>query len=501
MKNYDVIAIGSGSGNIVLDAALKAGLKCAQIERGKFGGTCLTRGCIPTKVMVTAADYIREIESLAKIGVETGPAALNWKIVSERVQKKINESKDILAYYQSISNLDVYQGTAFFTGPKAIRVAQADKTSEELTADKIFIAVGARSNTISFAGLEECGYLTSETLFGDKYPKKPYKSLVIIGGGPIGTEFAHVFASAGSKVTLLQRNSRLLVKEDAEISREVQKYFQSLGIRVLLDCTPTKVETENGEKLLTVSHSSCETEVIRAEEIMLAAGVRSNADTLQLENTTIETDSKGFICTNEFLETSSQGIWALGDVNGKAPFRHKANYEAEIIAHNLFSGHAPEDWRWARYDLVPAVTFTYPQIAHVGLIEEQAVKAGYEVKTAKHFYSSTAKGFAMGFEPGDEHDGFVKLVVDNKKKSLLGIHILGPQASILLQPFVNLMNAGKTKLTPINAHIASKTVKALRAASLTRNLDPHSILSIAETMTPHPSLSEVIMWIQYYFEK
>lgn len=502
MKKYDVVVIGSGSGNIVLDAALAQGLKCAQIEQGKFGGTCLTRGCIPTKVMVTAADYIREIEALPKIGVETGMVQLNWKTVWARVQKKIGESSDILAYYKNASNLDVYQGTAYFTNNKILRVSLHDGSlSEEITANKIFIAVGARTNLVSFAGLEECGYLTSETLFGNESPIKPYKSLVIIGGGPIGTEFAHVFAAAGTKVTLLQRSSRLLIKEDAEISQKVLKYFRSIGINVLLNCIPSAVRMENGEKLLTVTYTSGKQEELRTTEIMLAAGVRSNADTLHLENTSLETDNKGFICTNEFLETNIEGVWAFGDVNGKAPFRHKANYEAEIIAHNIFSGHIPRDWRWARYDLVPAVTFTYPQIAHVGLTEEQAAKAGYDVKTAKHFYSSTAKGFALGFEPGDEDDGFVKLVVDNQKKSILGIHIIGPQASILLQPFVNLMNAGKTELTPINEHIASETVKTLREEGLTRNLDPHSIMSIAETMTPHPSLSEVIMWIQYYFEK
>ncbi|MCE5285782.1 MAG: dihydrolipoamide dehydrogenase, partial [Pelosinus sp.] len=202
----------------------------------------------------------------------------------------------------------------------------------------------------------------------------------------------------------------------------------------------------------------------------------------------------------EFLETTALGIWALGDVNGKAPFRHKANYEAEIVAHNLFSGHEPKDWRWARYDIIPAVTFTYPQIAHVGLTETEALEAGYDTLIAKHYYSSTAKGYALGFNPGDQHDGFVKVIVDKQTNHLLGLHIIGPQASILLQPFVNLMNAGETKLIPINAPIASDTVKKLRASNLTRNLNPHSVRSIIETMTPHPSLSEVIMWMQYYFE-
>lgn len=500
MKQYDVIVIGSGSGNIVLDAAIKQGLTCALIEKGRFGGTCLTRGCIPTKVMATTADYIREIEDLPKIGVEVPPARINWDTVSRRVWQKINESNDVFAYYQAMESVDIYQGTGYFIKEKILQVALNDGTvSEEITADKIFIDVGARTNIPSIAGLEEHGYITSESLFGDKYPKTPYKSLVIIGGGPIGTEFAHVFAAAGTKVTLVQSNIRLLVKEDEEISAQIAKELRRLGINVVLNQKPIAVRAADGEKILTLMDKTTkETAELRTEEIMTATGIRSNTDTLHLENTTIQTDSRGWISTNEFLETSVEGIWAFGDVNGKAPFRHKANYEAEIIAHNLFGGNKPKDWRWARYDIVPAVTYTYPQVAHVGLTEQQAIQEGYEIATAKHHYSATAKGFALGFNPGDDHDGFAKIVVDKKTNIILGIHLIGPHASILLQPFVNLMNVGETRLTPINEQIASDTVKRLRASRLTRYLDPRSVTSVGETMTPHPSLSEVIMWIQYY---
>ena len=502
MKKYDVVVIGTGSANIVLDAALSKGLTCAQIEKGKFGGTCLTRGCIPTKVMATAADYIREIEELSKIGVDVAPAHMNWEVVSQRVWQKIDESSDILAYYQAADNLDIYQGTGYFTGEKILQVAMNDgRVSEEFTADKIFIAVGARPNLPDIDGLEQAGYLTSETLFGEKYPKKPFKSLIILGGGPIGTEFAHIFASAGTKVTLVQHNVRLLLKEDEEVSEQLVKGLRKNGINVLLNYKPRDVRVENGEKVLTlVEKTTGEITKVRAEEIMISVGIQPNTDTLHLENTSIETNSRGWIVTNEFLETSAKDIWAFGDINGEAPFRHKANYEADIVVHNLFSDHQPHDWRWARYDIVPAVTYTFPQVAHVGLTEDQAMKAGYEIATAKHHYSSTAKGFALGFNPGDDQDGFVKIVVDKKTSVLLGIHIIGPQASILLQPFVNLMNAGETKITPLNDHIASPAVKELRESRIIRNLDPRSVISVGETMTPHPSLSEVIMWIQYYFK-
>ncbi|MCE5286775.1 MAG: FAD-dependent oxidoreductase, partial [Pelosinus sp.] len=302
MKKYDVIAIGTGSNNIVLDAALKQGLKCAQIERSHFGGTCLTRGCIPTKVMATTADYIREIMEVTKIGVETSSVHINWDIVSNRVWQKINESQAVLAYYQAKPNLDIYQGTGYFTGPKNIQIKLNDGTiSEEITSDKIFIAVGARSFIPQIDGLTEAGYICSESLFGNKYPKKPYKSLIILGGGPIGTEFAHIFAAAGTNITILQRADRLLPKEDAEISAQLLKNFQILGINVRLSALTTSVRTAQGDKIVTFTDHSGNISEVRAEEIMVASGILANTDTLQLENTAIKTDSRGWIETNEFL--------------------------------------------------------------------------------------------------------------------------------------------------------------------------------------------------------
>jgi dihydrolipoamide dehydrogenase len=502
MKQYDVIVVGTGSANIVTDGALKEGLQVAQIEKGHFGGTCLNRGCIPTKVMVTAADYVREIGELHHIGVETGPAHINWERMSQRVWQKIDENKTILADYKKKKNLAIYQGTGYFTGPKVMQVRYSDGTvSEEFTADKIFIGAGARSNILPLEGLEEVGYLTSESLFGHKYPKKPFKSLIIIGGGPIGSEFAHVFAAAGTQVTLVQHNIRLLPKEDEEMSAQIRVEFRKMGIQVYLNQQPLKVRLEKGQKILSFRNRTTDEHYeVRADEILVATGITPNTDLLQVKNAAIAVDKSGWIRTNEFLETSVAGIWALGDVNGIAPFRHKANYEAEILVHNLFSGNAPENWRWARYDVVPAVTYTYPQVGHVGLTEQQAIDAGYQVKIGKHQYSSTAKGFAMGFEPGDIDDGFVKIIVNKTNDCILGMHIIGPQASILIQPFINLMNAGKTELQAVHEDIASPTVIRLRAEKLTRNLDPHSVISIGETMTPHPSLAEVAMWTQYYYE-
>lgn len=502
MKQYDVIIIGTGSANIIADAALRQGLRIAIIERGPFGGTCLNRGCIPTKVMVTAANAVRDIFHSQRIGVTASHVQLDWQVMSRRLWKKVHENVGIKTYYNQFPNIDIYEGTAAFCGPKEVIVTLHNSKTQTLRGEKIFIGVGAHTAIPDIPGLEDTGYITSETLFGNAYPKKPYKSLIIIGGGPIGCEFAHVFSTAGTRVTLIQHNVRLLPKEDEDISAFLLQQFQHADITVHLNQDTLSVHSENGEKILTCQdRTTGQTCTVQAEEILVAPGIRPMTDLLHLERTEIQTDSRGYILTNEFLETSAEGIWALGDVNGKAPFRHKANYEAEIIAHNLFSGNTPENWRWARYDLVPAVTYTYPEAAHVGLTEQQARQAGYAVETAYNHYSSAAKGYALGYEPGQTDDGFVKLVIDTKTKHILGAHIIGQEASILLQPFINLLSCGPQTIVPIQPAIASSTAAHLRKLPLTRNTDPKSVYTLSETMTPHPSLSEITMWTRYYYEK
>ncbi|MEE0483677.1 MAG: FAD-dependent oxidoreductase, partial [Megasphaera elsdenii] len=302
-------------------------------------------------------------------------------------------------------------------------------------------------------------------------------------------------------VTMVQHNVRLLPKEDPAVSAFILKQFQRYGMDIRLNKDTVSVSQRDGLKVLSFrDRTTGEESEVAAEEILVAPGIRPMTELLHLENTDVRLDKRGYIETNEFLETTAENIWALGDVNGLAPFRHKANYEAEILAHNLFSGNAPETWRWADYDAVPAVTYTYPEAAHVGLTEDQALKKGYDVERAINHYSSSAKGYAMGYEPGDEDDGFIKLVIDKKTKFILGAHIVGPEASILIQPFINNLMSGTHVIRPVHEDIASPTAQALRAKPLTRTLDPKSVYTFSETMTPHPSLSEVVMWTRYYYE-
>ncbi len=502
MKQYDVIVIGTGGASLVADAALKAGKRVAVIEKTGFGGTCLTRGCIPTKVMVTAADVVHESHGWKKIGVETATPTLNWDVVSERVWKAINKSKGVKEFYESFDNADVYHGAATFVSDKVLYVTLQDGAkTEEITAPTIIIGTGGHSKVNYVDGLEEAGYITSEKLFGNEYPKVPYKRLAVFGGGPIGTEFAGVFAAAGTEVTLIQRNVRLLPKEDEAISAHILEEMKAIGVNVLTDTVCDNVRVDNGDKVITVKNRTTgEVSEIRVDEILVATGIAPSVEDLHLENTHIEQLPGGWIKTNEFLETSVEGVYALGDVNGNAAFRHRANYEGDIISHNLYRATSPTDYRWARYDLIPMVTFTYPEVGRIGMTEAEAKEAGYDVGVGINHYSNSAKGMALGIDKGDVHDGFIKVVVDKATNRLLGAHIVGPQASILFQPYVHLMNSGEVKLVPVHEEIGSTTTKELRAQGLTRYLDPQSVISIGEAMAPHPTLSEVSMWTQVFYE-
>ncbi len=489
---YDLVIIGSGAGLMVLEAAVKHGLNCAIVENSKFGGTCLTKGCIPSKMLVYPADLIRDIESADRIGVKAGHPQVDWATVSRRMWEQIDYHKEIENFLQVVPNLTVYKGTASFTGSDSAIVSYGDgKPDDVIHAEKFVIAAGARSLVPAFAGLEETGYITSETFFGAKFPKNPWKSLALIGGGTITAEFAHIFSSFGTKVTIIGRSGRILRKEEPEISEFITKQFVKDGVNVLTDSSIERVFREGNRKhIVTENRITKEKATIECEEILVASGVRSNGDSLALEKAGVETDKNGWIITNPYLETSQKNIWALGDINGKYQFRHKANHEAEVLSHNLFNG---TEKKKANYEAVPWAIFTHPQIARLGRTEQELLDAGVKYRTEKNYYSEVAGGRAMGYRGGADDDGFVKMIVGEDRK-ILGVHIVGPQAAVLLQPFVHLMNAGsrcKEKLQDSHNTKESERLKALCPTLGT-------FAPVSDAMVIHPSLSELTAWV---FEK
>lgn len=504
MKKFDVIVVGTGAGNIVSDAAIDAGLEVAVVEKHLFGGTCLNRGCIPTKVMVSAANLIRDMKVASHIAVDSDNVRMNWSKMKERVFFKTSENEGIADEYRAESNCTVYEGVASFVREKVLEIRlNSGEESFEITADKIIIATGTKTRVDLVPGLEEAGYVTSESFFTwDGFPDETYEDIVILGGGAIATEFAHVFQAAGSKVRIVQRNVRLLPQEDADISQSILEQLRLADIGVHLNTVLQSVSNEGDLKRLTLlNRTTGETEVLETKTIFLATGVAPHGE-LKPERGGIELDPNGWIMTNEFLETTAEAVYALGDCKTGPQLRHRANYEAEILAHNLFADRE-EDWepRWARYDRIPFVTYTYPEVAHVGLTEQAAREQGYDLLIGVQHYSDTAKGYGLGFDPGAANDGFVKMIVDKNDMKIIGMHIIGPQASVLLQPYVFLMSAGEVPLTVINQKIETEDSRHYREAVKSTYLHPASVRLQDEAMVPHPALSEVAAWTTAYLEE
>ena len=487
MENYDLVVIGSGAGLSVLNYGLQMGLNCALVENTKLGGTCLTRGCIPSKVLVHPADLIREAEHATKVGIHFRVENIDWDLIAKRMWSQIDENKEMEEGLSHIPNLKLYKGVGEFIGDYEMQVKsiEVNEVIGHFKGKKFVLASGARSFIPPIKGLNEIEYITNENFFGDKFPKKPWESLIIIGGGVIAAEFAHIFSALGTKVTIVEMLPRLVMTEEPEISDFLKRNFEK-HMTVLLNHKAIKVGTEKKSNTVTVQNVDSGKEIeLQAEEVLIAAGRRSNADLLAVEKTGVEINEHGWIKTNKFLETSRKNIWCFGDANGLYQFRHKANYEADICANNIFG--PPDQKQEVDYSVVPWAIFTSPQIGHVGMTQEEAIKNGYEIFVAINNYSSVAKGFAMGYEDKDTDNGFVKLIIDKSYK-LLGAHVVGPHAAVLVQPFVYLMNAGYTCDSP---DFPGRT----GANKLGRTCpEAGSFMPLYKSMVIHPSLNEVTGW-------
>jgi dihydrolipoamide dehydrogenase len=425
MKKFDVVVIGSGSGGEIVDAALNHGFSVAWIDKGPLGGTCLNVGCIPSKMLIYPADRIVEIQEAEKLGIKAEIKDVDFTAIMRHMKEPILESHEHMEHgLQNIHNFQYHKGEGHFVSDYIIEI-----NGEQIRGEKIFIGSGARPMIPPIKGIEDIDYLTNESVFELK--NKP-ESIIIIGGGIIAVEFAHFFAAMGTKVTILQRGNRLIKNLEPEISELLKKQMEK-RMKVVLDVDIQNVQKE-GKYISIITKNQTDGKELKftAEKILIATGRKSNADLLKVENTDVETDKRGYIKVNEFLETSKNNIWAFGDVIGKYMFKHVANEEAIIAWRNSFHDHkTPMD-----YNAVPYAVFTYPQIAAVGLTEEEA-KRNYQILVGKAHYSDVTKGEAMV-----ELDGFSKAIVDKKSGKILGFHIIGPYAPILIQEVINAMALG-----------------------------------------------------------
>jgi dihydrolipoamide dehydrogenase len=437
MDKFDLIVIGSGAGTHVASQARHAGLKVALVDQGPTGGTCLNNGCIPSKMLIYPADVIRIIQESGAVGVHAEINDIDFPAIMGRMHAVVDKTRtDLEEALRAKENLTYFQDRAEFVDDYVLAVG-----GKTITAPKIVIATGARSLVPPIPGLMETGFLDNVSLL---QLKALPQSLIIIGAGYIGCEFGHFFSAMGSKVTILGRSPRVLKGEDPQAAGLVQKVL-SLYMRVITGHEVVSVEKKGKKKVVSARNTKDGSlHQFEADEILLAAGRRSNSDSLHPEKSGIETDRSGWIVVDEYLETSKKGIWALGDTVGKHMFRHTANYESEVVSHNLLRSKDSEDREAADYHAVPYAIFTHPQLAGVGMKEADALAAGQKVLIGRATYLDVAKGVAMA----EEH-GLVKVILEEETGRILGATVVGPMAAELVQQVVYLMNTEYQDLMPV----------------------------------------------------
>lgn len=423
MRKYDVIVIGSGGGAKITSPAATMGLKVAVIEKDSLGGTCLNRGCIPSKMLIHPADVAVEIKEAHKFNIHNDPKfTVDFAKLITRISQTVDgDSSKIEASYTKHPNIDFIRGTARFVSDKIVEV-----NGEHLTAEKIFIAVGTRPQIPNIPGLEGTPYMTStEALRNTKLPKV----MVVIGAGYIATELGHAYGSLGTEVHFLVR-SKLLRQEDAQVSEEFTRIFSQCHT-VHLGAVPTKIHYHDHLFTVTYEQDGWE-ENIPCDALLIATGIVSNADTLALERTRIQFNDKNFIRVDDHLRTSVDGIYALGDCIGRYFFRHSVNFEGEYLFDEVFGSKSGKP---IKYPPVPHAIFTYPQVAAVGKTEEELKKAGVDYVVGINPYRSSAMGMALL----SDH-GFCKLLIERKTKKILGCHIVGDEASNMIHMVIAFMN-------------------------------------------------------------
>jgi pyruvate/2-oxoglutarate dehydrogenase complex dihydrolipoamide dehydrogenase (E3) component len=434
-QHYDAVIIGAGQAGVPLARALaQSGRTTALIEREHVGGTCINEGCTPTKTMVASARVTYLARRGADYGVKTGPVALDLTKVRQR-------KRDIVASFRGglerrlkqTDGLVLVAGEASFTAPKSLGVRLNTADQVALTADLIFINTGARPARPSLTGLDDVPALNSTTIMElESVPEH----LLVLGGGYIGLEFSQMFRRFGSRVTLVQRSGQLLGREDRDVAEAVTAILREDGVNVLLDTLALRVRRNRHEVELDIKTGEGE-RTLRGTHLLVATSRTPNVEQLGLEGAGIEVDKRGFIKVNERLETNVPGVYALGEVNGGPAFTHMAYDDFRIIRRNLLEGNPAT----TAGRLVPYTLFIDPQLARVGLSEQEARKQGRDIRVATMPMNYVARALEV-----DETRGFMKAVVDAHSRQILGFTILGLEGGELMA-MVEIAMLGKLPYT------------------------------------------------------
>ena len=421
--------LGAGPGGYV--AAIKAaqlGAEVTVIEDRAVGGTCLNWGCIPTKTMIASADLLAKLRELDKFGLElNGIISPNMTKIVERKNKVVGTLvKGIIGLFKS-RGIVLREGRGMLTSPNDIRITSSDGSGETISADRIIIATGSRPAQIPAFPFDGKNIISStEALELTEIPK----SLLIVGAGIIGCEFACLYRELGSEVTIIEMLDRAVATEDREISELLEKELRKKKIKLYVNIRVDKVDVrENGLHVFL----SDGMELI-AEKALVSAGRALNSDNIGLETVGVRTGKRGEIAVNERMETNLPGLYAIGDVTGILMLAHVASAQGVVAAKNIMGIDAVMD-----YKVVPAAIFTSPEIASVGLREHEAVEKGLKIKTGQFPFRGLGKAHAIG-----EITGFLKIVADEQTDRILGAHIIGPHASDLIHEIAVAMRNGLT---------------------------------------------------------
>jgi mycothione reductase len=451
LRKFDLIVIGSGSGLDVANAVFQQGLKVAIIEKDRMGGTCLNRGCIPSKLLIHSADVAETIKRAHLFGIKVDGFSVDFQKMVERVNGITDSNSDgIKNAFEGIENPKLFSKECKFVAEKTLYVGY----NEKITAEKILIAAGTRPRIPNISGLKDAGYLTSDEIFRIK--KQP-RTLTIVGGGYIACELAHFFGALGTEVNILQRRHVLIPDEDEEVSQKfteifLKKYNVYLGYEAKL----VSKDMNNGKfHVIATKDAAGKSLELVSDQLLIAAGRIPNSDTLDLHKTGVKVNDKGYIVTDKYLETNVKGIFALGDVIGRYLFKHSANNEAQYAYNNIMSQNEKIP---VNYHAMPHAIFSSPQIASVGFREQDLKSMSIDYYKSVYPYIKTAMGEAI-----EDREGFVKFLVNKADRKILGCHIMGSDASTLIHEVLVAMRAG------------DGTIK-----------------SISRTIHIHPALSEVI---------
>ena len=420
-EHYDAIVIGTSQGGRFLPIELsKAGQKVALVERDQLGGACVNTGCTPTKTMVASARLAHQARRAAEYGVRVGPVSVDLAAVRERKRTMVAGARQNYASRLTQDGLDLIEGEARFTGPKAVEIALKNGVTREISAPVIVIDTGTRPKPLAITGADDVSVLDSTSIMElDELPQH----LVILGGGYIGLEFGQMFRRFGSRVTIIQHAARLLMNEDEDISDEVAAILREDGITVLTSSTPVAVERAAGGRVrLTIRTADGEQEA-EGSHLLAAIGRIPNTEALNLEAAGIRLNDQGFIAVDEYLQTSIPGVSAMGDVTGSPAFTHSSYDDYRILHANLVRHEKAS----TRDRIVPYTVFIDPQLGRVGLTEREARTQDRAIRVAKLPMNAVIRAIETG-----ETRGFMKAVIDEDTRQILGCAILGSEGGEIM---------------------------------------------------------------------